>query len=202
VIPNPVVVDDASITAGHTVNFGWSRRVIALGRLASEKGFDLLVEAFGRVAWDFPDWGLAILGEGPERSRLEGHIERCGLAGRVRLPGAVANPFPTLRAADLFVLSSTTEGFGNALVEGMACGLPVVATDCWHGPQDLVRDGVEGLLVPPGDASSLAAALRRMMADEPLRRECAARAKESARRFALDRVMLSWDAALRGIVKR
>jgi GalNAc-alpha-(1->4)-GalNAc-alpha-(1->3)-diNAcBac-PP-undecaprenol alpha-1,4-N-acetyl-D-galactosaminyltransferase len=200
VIPNPIDVGRSSNAAEDVIDFGWPHTAIALGRLAPEKGFDLLIEAFARVAADFPDWGLAILGEGCDRTRLESLIERHNLAGRVCLTGAVANPFPTLRAADLFVLSSTTEGFGNVLVEAQACGLPVVATDCWDGPQELVRDGVEGLLVPPGDVAALSAALRRMMADGPLRRACATHGTESAQRFALDRVMLSWDAALRGIV--
>lgn len=199
VIPNPIDVGGASNAAEDVIDFGWPHTSIALGRLAAEKGFDRLIDAFARVAAEFPNWGLAILGDGPQRPRLQALIERHNLVGRVRLPGAVPNPFPTLRAADLFVLSSATEGFGNALIEAQACGLPVVATDCWNGPQDLIRDGVEGLLVPPDDAAALSAGLRRMMADGPLRRACAARGMGSARRFALDRVMLSWDAALRDI---
>jgi GalNAc-alpha-(1->4)-GalNAc-alpha-(1->3)-diNAcBac-PP-undecaprenol alpha-1,4-N-acetyl-D-galactosaminyltransferase len=198
VIPNPVVVENAT-DPPVTPPFPWPRAMIGMGRLAPEKGFDRLIEAFARLAKDFPDWGLTILGEGTERPRLEALIARHELSTRVSLPGAAPAPFPLLRAADLFVLSSLTEGFGNALVEALACGLPVVATDCWDGPQDIMRDGVEGLIVPGDDTAALAAGMRRMMADDSLRRACAARAEESARRFALDRVMLSWEAALRGI---
>lgn len=169
------------------------RRAVAVGRFAPQKGFDRLLTAFGDVAGRHPDWDLAILGEGPDRGVLEARIREAGLAGRVQLPGWVGNVGEWYERADLFVLSSRYEGFPCALVEAMACGLPAVAFDCDTGPRDIVRDGVDGLLVPPDDVAGLAAALDRLMADASLRETYGARACDARERFAPARIRASWE---------
>lgn len=169
------------------------RRVVAVGRLAPQKGFDRLVGAFGDVARRHPDWDLAILGEGPDRGALEARVREAGLADRVRMPGWVGNVGEWYERADLFVLSSRYEGFPCVLVEAMACGLPAVAFDCDTGPRDIVRDGVDGILVPPDDVAGLAAALDRLMDDADLRTAFAARARDARERFAPTRIRASWE---------
>lgn len=185
-----------SAPAPAEATFPQGKLLLALGRLAPEKGFDLLLEAFAALAGSRPQWSLVILGEGPERQRLEAQRRALGLEGRVLLPGATAEPAVWLRRAELFALSSRFEGFSNALCEALACGVPAVAFDCQSGPAEILRHGVDGLLVPPEDVPALAAALGRLMDDEPLRRAMAARAPEVLERFGLEPVLDQWEALL------
>lgn len=191
VIPNPVPAVDPVHPRAE------ARRVVAMGRLVPEKGFHHLVRAFARVAVPFADWDLVIFGEGPERTRLEAEVASACLGGRVHLPGHADASEAALRSGDVFVLSSVSEGFPNVLGEALALGLPCVATDCAFGPRDLVRPGIDGELVPPGDPGELASVLSRLMGDAALRRRLAARAPEVSRRFSLERVLDLWDAAFR-----
>ncbi len=195
VIPNPVQAPDAGVPA---VPAGPARRVVAsLGSLRRVKGHDQLIEAFAQVAGTFPGWDLAIHGEGPERPALEARIRALGLDGRIRLPGATSEPGARLREADLFVLPSRVEGFPNALAEAMALGLPVVSFDCHSGPAELIRPGVDGVLVPPGDVPGLAGAMASLMADPDGRARLAARAPEVMQRFSLEKVLGMWEEAIR-----
>ena len=195
VIPNPV--DFAELEgAAPPLALPWPHAILAMGRLAPEKGFDLLIEAFARVAGRFPDWGLAILGEGGLRGKLESLAAERGLAGRVLLPGAVPAPGGTLKRAELFVLSSRWEALPMALIEAMACGLAVVATECMAGPADWIRPGQNAVLVPTEDVAGLAAAIEGLMQDPARRRLLGQNAAPSVRRFDLDRIVGLWEAVL------
>jgi glycosyltransferase involved in cell wall biosynthesis len=188
VIPNPVDLAPA------TSRGPGAGRLVAVGRLVDQKGFDLLLGAFARIAPDHPDWKLTIWGEGEERAPLEALCARLGLAGRVRLPGLTERPGEWVEDADIFVLSSRYESFGNVITEAMAAALPVIAFDCPWGPGDIVRDGQDGLLVPPEDMGALAAAIRRLILDADLRRRLGEAAAGNVRRFAREAVIAEWDA--------
>ena len=168
VIPNPVrqfnIVDNTSRYPGIAPT------VVAMGRLTRQKGFDLLIKAFAQCAERHCDWSLVILGEGEERARLETMVAEFGLKDRVSLPGIMQNPERLLSQAELFVLSSRYEGFPNALLEAMACGIAVIATDCPSGPRDIIRHGIDGLLVPREDVQALSDALNCLMGDPHSRR--------------------------------
>lgn len=174
------------------------RTLVAMGRLRPVKGFDLLAEAFARVAPRHPDWTLVILGEGSARPALAAQLERLGIAARVSMPGRIADPATQLAAAHAFVLSSRHEGFPNALLEAMACGLPAVAFDCPSGPAEIVRHGHDGLLVPPGDVAGLADALDRMMGDAGERARMGENAREVCVRYAPDKILAQWSELLAG----
>lgn len=197
VIPNSVHVPDVSSESGSQVLTGSARTVAAMGRLSPEKGFDLLLEAFARCTHRH-NWSLMIIGEGDERPRLEAMTSELGIKDRVIMPGRSKNPFPLLRRADLFVLPSRLEGFPMALVEAMACGLPVITTDFPSGARDIVRDGLDAVVVPPNDVQALAGALDRLMEDPAERQRLGARAVEVAERFNPGTVMSLWENLVGG----
>jgi glycosyltransferase involved in cell wall biosynthesis len=176
VLANPILSDDLQDLAAAPCAHPWLAQprgagrppvIVALGGLRKVKGFDTLLRAFARLA--DPRARLILIGEGKERSRLIDLASRLGLADRLDLPGFCVNPFPYLARADLLALSSRREGLPNALVEAMALGTPVVATDCSGGVLDLLQSGPGGgrlgPLVPVDDPAALAVAL-----DETLRR--------------------------------
>jgi GalNAc-alpha-(1->4)-GalNAc-alpha-(1->3)-diNAcBac-PP-undecaprenol alpha-1,4-N-acetyl-D-galactosaminyltransferase len=199
VIPNPVQAPSNEAEKRQRRDSAASpRQIVAMGRLAPQKGFDLLIEAFARISERFPQWSLTILGEGPQRRALEELVVQRGLKDRVRLPGWEPEPIAVLRQSELFVLSSRFEGFPNALLEAMAAGLAVISFDCPSGPAEIIRDGIDGVLVPPEDVAALANAIERVMADEPLRRRLATEAVHVIDRFSVDRYYARWDAVLQG----
>ncbi len=167
--------------------------LLAVGRLSEEKGLHHLISIFQRLAADFPDWRLVILGEGRERGALEAQIGSAGLAHRISLPGRAGNVGDWYKAADLYVMSSRFEGFPNTLAEAMAHGLPAVSFDCDTGPRDIIRHEIDGLLAPANDGAALEAALRRLMANESLRSQFATRAIEARERFSLEKIAGLWE---------
>jgi len=140
--------------------------LLSVGYLIERKGHHLIIDALARLRAQGHDAQLVIVGEGEERARLQQQIDRLGLQGHVRLAGAVPNAELArwYSAADAFVLASSREGWANVLLEAMACGTPVVATDIWGTPEVVTRDEV-GLLVPERSAAALAATLARLLAE-------------------------------------
>jgi glycosyltransferase involved in cell wall biosynthesis len=203
VIPNMVTVPLSS-----TKNYGSSagrigrRTIIGMGRLVHQKGFDLLLRSFAVIATRHPDWSVLILGDGPLRQELETQVERLKLTARVKFLGAVDDPISVLRQADLFVLSSRFEGFPNALCEAMACGLPVVSFDCPSGPRDIIRNGLDGILVPADDVDRLAAAMDRLASSEQERQRMGDRATEVLVRFSQQRILTLWEELFAQVAKR
>jgi glycosyltransferase involved in cell wall biosynthesis len=194
VIPNPVPAPPLS-KPGRSADAP-NRRIVALGRLHPQKGFDLLLRAFSEVHQEHPDWTLEIWGEGGERPALERLVSDLSLERFVRLPGLTTAPYDVLRSADLFVMSSRREGFPNALCEAMTCGLPVVSFDCPSGPGEIIRNGIDGLLVPPEDTVELARAMGRLMSSAAERERLSLRAIEIVERFSVPRVMAQWDQVI------
>jgi glycosyltransferase involved in cell wall biosynthesis len=161
-IYNPVVTPDLLGKKDEPVDHRWLNGnepvIVGAGRLTQAKDFSTLLRAFKVLRQQIPA-RLIILGEGPLRAELEAQAEALGIQDAVDLPGFAANPYAYMSRADLFVLSSQREGLPGALIEAMACGCPVVSTDCMSGPREILEDGRYGTLVPVGNAGKLAEAM-------------------------------------------
>ena len=195
VIPNPIVPSN-SRTATLDDN-----RVIAVGRLAYPKNFDSLIRAYSLVATRFPNWNLAIFGEGNERTSLEMTIKQRGLCHSIHLMGQTPNIPMELLSSSIFALSSRFEGFGLAILEAMNYGLPIVSYACPFGPRDIIRDGVDGFLVPTGNETMLAERICQLIEDKNLRRKMGAAARERAKEFSLEKVIPMWTNLFEELVK-
>lgn len=160
-------------------------RVIAVGRLVPEKDMTTLIRAFGKVSQQFQDVELWIVGEGSERESLERLSNELGLSEKIRFLGFQANPFEWIKSADIFVHTALYEGFGHVILEAMACGVPVVATDCDFGPREIIQDGNNGCLVRMSDPEQLAQVLARLLADSALRARLASAGSTSLKKFSV-----------------
>jgi glycosyltransferase involved in cell wall biosynthesis len=171
--------------------------VVAAGRLERSKGFDLLIDAWAQVVARHPQWRLRIYGEGSARVALQQRIADLGLSESVTLAGFSTALQREIARASAFVLSSRAEGYGMVLVEAMACGVPVVSTDCPNGPRDIITDGVDGFLVTNEDVPALAGGILRMIELTPQHRQAMATAAiQSAQTRSQTSVAKDWNDLL------
>ena len=171
-------------------------RLVSMGRMVPQKGFDLLLQAFAQLRLTVSDVHLTIIGDGPERDRLRHLVSRLDLDDAVVFAGIVGQPQDILCKSDVFVLSSRFEGFPNVLLEALACKLPVVSFDCPTGPSEIVIPGINGILVEAENVKQLSAVLREVCTDRSLQGKLAAGARSSLRRFEYATIMRLWERAL------
>ncbi|GJD47482.1 D-inositol-3-phosphate glycosyltransferase [Methylobacterium crusticola] len=192
-IPNAIPVEAARAALGEAELLARPATIVALGRLVREKDFPTLIRAAARLPGDAT---LVIHGEGPERGALQALANDLGFGARLVLPGYAANPWPAYGEGRVFALSSLSEGFGNVVVEALASGLPVVATDC-GGPREILEDGRHGALVPVGDVDGLARALAGALArpGDPAPRVA------RAQRYATHRVVHDYLALFDDVIR-
>jgi GalNAc-alpha-(1->4)-GalNAc-alpha-(1->3)-diNAcBac-PP-undecaprenol alpha-1,4-N-acetyl-D-galactosaminyltransferase len=170
--------------------------VLSVGRLDAWKGHDVLLRAFARVADTFPEWRLAIVGDGLSRDALRALAESLGIAGRVDWVGRTAEVEAWYARAAVFALASRFEGFPNVLLEAMGMGAAVISTDCRSGPREIISNGKNGLLVPVDDVAALARGLRRLISDPTLRQDLGLRAQDVREAYGEDRVLERWRGLL------
>lgn len=196
-IPNPVTLPLARRPPVLSPN-AWlkpgARLLLAVGRLSTEKQFDHLIQAFARVGSNRPDWQLAILGDGPQRSALDETIRQSNAVHRIALVGSVGNVADWLDAAHLYAMTSAFEGYPNSLLEALACGVPAIAYDCKTGPRELIIHGVNGLLVQPPSLAGLESALATLMDDASARARYSEQARGVAQSHAVAQIAQKWEA--------
>jgi len=188
VVYNPVVGEEKSSVGNNLPPDGWwlgtHRRILAVGSLVAVKNYGALLDVFAIVSKQL-DARLLILGEGECRNALERQAVSLQIDEQVFMPGHVRDPYPYYRHADLLVLTSTTEGLSNVIIEALEAGTPVVSTDCPSGPREILLDGQIGSLVPVGDRHAMAAAILEALDSE---HDTAALTRR-ARYFSVDRAV-------------
>ena len=198
VIYNPVITDELYRRADEEVTHPWLQPgqppvLVSVGRLNRQKDYGHLIRTFAEVQRQMPA-RLIILGEGEERSMLEGMVAELDLKDSVALPGFVPNPYAFMKRSAAFVLSSRWEGLPTVLIEALAIGVPVVATDCPSGPYEILKGGALGELVPVGDVRGLAGAILRVLNGALLPAK-----NRELDRFERDQAVLSYLQLLRGV---
>lgn len=195
VVPNPLSFEPFP-------DVGDNRRavVLAVGRLAEEKRFEVLIDAFVRVAPRHPAWSLRIVGQGPLEAELRRRAEGSGFGARIEFPGLQYDIVSEYRVAGIFVLSSRYEGFPNALLEALATGTPSITTDCPSGPRELVGDSGCALFVPVDDIAAMAETLDHLMRDPSKRRALGERGLVRSRDFTAARIVAHWEELLQSAV--
>lgn len=175
------------------------KQIVSAGRLYDYKNHKLLIRAFSKIANEFPEYTVTILGEGPYREELEKEIERCDLMGRVLLPGDSPHVARDIYKAALFVLPSDTEGMPNALMEAMALGLPVISTDCpCGGPRSLIRHGENGMLCEVGNVNDLAEQMKKVLGNPTLQKNLGKNALAIREECHVDKISEKWSQLIDG----
>lgn len=193
-LPNIEVIPNAAMHVSDDYSDVMNKRVIAVGRLDYQKGFDRLVQAWQLVrhTGKFTDWKLDIFGQGEWREMLQQMIDKAELQDSVRLNQPTKQIGEEYVKSDLLVMSSNYEGFPMVMIEAMACGLPVVSFDYKCGPKDIIQPGINGLLVPNGDIQALADAMMKVMEDEAYRKMLSLNARKVVDTYSEQAVMAQW----------
>lgn len=167
--------------------------LLGAGRLNSQKQFDRLIDAYAKTSSKHTALDLVIAGEGPLKKDLVEQVKQLGLCKKVHFLGRVPAIQPLAQRAEAFVLTSAFEGFPNVLLEAMSVGCPCISFDCATGPREIIRDGIDGFLVPPNDQKSLVATLDRFLSTKDIRNKLGQAAQDVLVRFSLDTIMKKWE---------
>ncbi len=201
VIPYPLDLQQIEKLVSEPVDHPWMAEctpiITAAGRLAPQKGFDYLLRALSLVHKQGNLARLILLGEGDEHQRLEDLAAELGIQHCIWFAGKQKNPFKYFARSTVFVLSSLYEGFGYVIAEALACGCPVIATDCPSGPAEILGGGRYGLLVPVADARALAEAITKVLSDPALRQQLAEQGRQRAQDFEARKIVNQYVQVIR-----
>lgn len=186
VIPNPLSFEPSEKSPLA------AKRVIAIGRLAYAKAFEVLIEIWSKLEQQYPDWKLSIYGKGEKEKLINKTIKAFKQENRVEILPPVVDIRKEILNSSVLAMSSRYEAFGLVLIEAMGCGVPPVAFDCKSGPRDILTDGTDGFLVEFGNKEEFARKLSLLMADQELRQKMGEAAFERSKDFTLDKVMPYW----------
>lgn len=200
VIPNPID-QIVSNSTNNTSKFSHSY-IVAVGRIETQKGFDILIRIFDRVLKSHPDWKLVIVGEGTKRQSLELLITSLGLTEKVLLIGRITDPSEVMRNASVFALSSRFEGFPNVLIEAMKLGLPVISYDCPSGPAEIINHRKNGILIPMDNEIEFEKSLVELMDDRNFAESLGKEAKKVILTYSEDKIFGMWENIIKLILKQ
>lgn len=196
IIPNPITLFPDTVA-----QIGKTKRIICVGRLHEQKGFDMLIDAFSLISSKCPDWNIDIFGSGDEEKMLKDRISANHLEKRITINPPTHEIFTEYQKSDFFVLSSRYEGYALVLIEAMACGLPCVSFRCKYGPEEAIKDGENGILVNNGDIMQLSEKILWMIQHPDARVRMGKAARESVRRYKKDMIMQQWTKLFESLEK-
>lgn len=203
-LPNIEVIPNAAMHIGNKYSDSTAHRIIAVGRLDYQKGFDRLIEAWALIQKHkkYKDWNLDIFGQGEWHDMLQQMIERHGLQDNTHINRPTRDIGTEYAKSSLLVMSSNYEGFPMVMIEAMACGLPVVSFDFKCGPKDIIKDSINGLLVPNGNIDALAQAMIKIMDNDTYRKELSLNARQVVSTYSEDTVMAKWISLFNSLVEK
>ncbi len=193
IIPNAVNLDFVNQQPSIERN----KTIVSIGRLTEQKNFPVLINSFSNIVKKFPEYQLIIYGEGQLRNSLNDQIIKLNLKNKVLLPGHVNNIKEHINNASMFVLSSNYEGMPNALMEAMALGIPVIATDCpVGGPRNLINSGENGILIPINNRFEMEKAMEKIISDKEFAEKIGINALNITKKYSPDRIYQEWETYL------
>lgn len=196
IIENPIAPE---LTNHIAQNLERVKNILCVGRLTYQKNQDLLLKAFSKI--DTKDWKLVFVGDGDKRKEYENLAAKLNIENKVVFTGSVQNVTDYLKTASIFVLCSRFEGFPNALIEAMYFGLPCIATNCPSGPEDIIINKKNGILISVDDENALTTALNSLIANEELREVLGKTATNTAKRFEADTIMNTWKTLIKSVME-
>ena len=193
VVHNPINLSRIDKLKNEKFELLFGKYIIAAGRLTHQKGYANLIRAYSLICDEIEE-KLVILGEGEQEKELKELTKLLGIEKRVSFLGFQENPYKYMKNASSFVLSSLFESFAIVIVEAMACGTPVIATDCPSGPGEIITDGINGILVPPGDEKALADAMLGLLKKPSLMRKYSEAGIKRAENFSIEKILPEYEA--------
>lgn len=178
-----------------------NKKIISVGRLDSQKGYDILIDVWNIISKKYPDWVLEIYGDGPEKENLQNKINKLGLEKSFLLKGAVKDIQDKYLESSIYVMSSRYEGMPMVLLETMACGLPVISFDCPCGPKDIIKNNENGFIVKFGNIEQMAEKIEELIIDEEKRKLFGKNARKNIQRYSQDKIMNQWKELFEELVR-
>ena len=195
VINNPLSFDSKEISSCK------NKKIISVGRLTKQKGFDILIDVWKKVREKHSDWILEIYGEGNLKKELQSKIDSLNLTDSLLLKGSEKNIQSKYLEGSIYVMSSRYEGFGMVLIEAMSCGLPLVSFDCPCGPKDIIKDGENGFLIKFGNIEQMIEKINYLIENEDKRIEMGKKSKKLSYNYSEEEIMNQWKELFENLLK-